>query len=46
MIGIEAFIERWRTGDERAAEALYNRCRDRIFRLALGLLGVETAFNG
>ena len=39
MTEIEAFIERWRNGDERAAEAIYNRYRDRTFRLALGLLG-------
>ena len=32
-------IERWLNGDEQAAEALYNQHRDRIFRLAYGLLG-------
>ena len=32
-------IERWRNGDQRAAEALYADHRTRVFRLAYGLLG-------
>ena len=39
MTDVSALIARWQDGDERAAEALYNRHRDRIFRLAYGLLG-------
>jgi RNA polymerase sigma-70 factor (ECF subfamily) len=39
MIDVGAMIERWQTGDERAAEALYNHFRDRTFHLAYGLLG-------
>jgi len=39
MPDINALIERWQAGDERAAEAIYNHCRDRTFRLAYGLLG-------
>ena len=37
-------IERWRDGDERAADLLYNHYRDSTFRLAYGVLGnVEDA---
>jgi hypothetical protein len=36
---ISALIQRWQAGDERAAEALYDRCRESVFRLAYGLLG-------
>jgi RNA polymerase sigma-70 factor (ECF subfamily) len=32
-------LERWRDGDERAAERLYNYYRDSTFRLAYGVLG-------
>jgi RNA polymerase sigma-70 factor (ECF subfamily) len=39
MTNTEALIERWQNGDERAAEALYNHYRERLFRLAYGLLG-------
>ena len=39
MANIDALIQRWRKGDERAAETLYNTHRDRTFRLAYGLLG-------
>jgi RNA polymerase sigma-70 factor (ECF subfamily) len=37
-----ALIIRWQAGDEDAAEAIYNRYRDRVFRLAYGLLGNPT----
>lgn len=39
MSNVAFLIERWLNGDERAAEMLYNQHRDRIFRLAYGLLG-------
>ena len=39
MIAISALIERWRAGDERAAQALYDYFWDRTFWLAYGLLG-------
>ena len=39
MPNIDALIERWQNGDERAAEALYSHHRDLVFRLAYGLLG-------
>ena len=39
MPDINALIQRWQAGDERAAEALYNHHREAIFRLAYGLLG-------
>jgi RNA polymerase sigma-70 factor (ECF subfamily) len=39
MTDISVFIERWRSGDQRAAESLYNYHRDQTFRLAYGLLG-------
>jgi RNA polymerase sigma-70 factor (ECF subfamily) len=39
MIAISALIERWRAGDERAAQALYDHFWDRTFWLAYGLLG-------
>ena len=35
----EVLIERWRTGDERAAEMIYHQHREKTFRLAYGLLG-------
>jgi len=36
---LENLIERWRSGDERAAESLYTLHRDHTFRLAYALLG-------
>jgi RNA polymerase sigma-70 factor (ECF subfamily) len=36
---LENLIKRWRAGDERAAEAIYNLHRERTFRLAYALLG-------
>lgn len=39
MSNLEALIESWRAGDERAAEAIYNLHRERTFRLAFALLG-------
>ncbi|MCK5315796.1 MAG: sigma-70 family RNA polymerase sigma factor [Anaerolineales bacterium] len=38
MAKLEILIERWRAGDERAAEAIYNLHRERTFRLAYALL--------
>jgi RNA polymerase sigma-70 factor, ECF subfamily len=39
MPDIDVLIQRWQTGDERAAEALYNQFREQVYRLAYGLLG-------
>jgi RNA polymerase sigma factor (sigma-70 family) len=39
MIDTSAMVQRWLEGDERAAEALYQHHRDRVFGLAYGLLG-------
>jgi RNA polymerase sigma-70 factor (ECF subfamily) len=39
MKNLEMLIERWRAGDERAAELLYSQHREQTFRLAYGLLG-------
>jgi RNA polymerase sigma-70 factor (ECF subfamily) len=39
MSNIQAWIQRWRAGDERAAEALYNHHQASTLRLAYGLLG-------
>ena len=39
MMHFEALIERWRAGDQRAAESIYNQHREQTFRLAYGLLG-------
>jgi RNA polymerase sigma-70 factor (ECF subfamily) len=39
MPDIDALVQRWQEGDERAAEALYNYYRESTFRLAYGLLG-------
>lgn len=36
---LTAWLERWRRGDDRAAELIYNQFRDQTFRLAYGLLG-------
>jgi RNA polymerase sigma-70 factor (ECF subfamily) len=38
MTNVNILIERWQTGDERAVEALYNYHRERVFRLAYGIL--------
>ncbi len=34
-----ALIDRWRSGEQRAAELLYEQNRNRTYRLAYGLLG-------
>ena len=39
MMNLEALIERWRAGDQRAAESIYNQHREQTFRLAYALLG-------
>jgi len=39
MTTLSALIQRWQAGDESACEALYNDQRERVFRLAYGLLG-------
>ena len=39
MADVNALIQRWQQGDERAAELLYNYHRDATYRLAYGLLG-------
>ena len=39
MPDIDAVVQRWQDGDDRAAEALYNHFRESTFRLAYGLLG-------
>jgi RNA polymerase sigma-70 factor, ECF subfamily len=39
MMDLEALIERWRAGDQRAAEFIYSQHREQTFRLAYGLLG-------
>ena len=39
MLDIDATVQRWQGGDDRAAEALYNHFRESTFRLAYGLLG-------
>jgi RNA polymerase sigma-70 factor (ECF subfamily) len=39
MTDIDTLTTRWLAGDERAAEAIYDRHRDRTYRLAYGLLG-------
>lgn len=39
MTDVSAWVQRWQAGDERAAELLYYRFRERTFRLAVGLLG-------
>ncbi len=39
MTHLQTLIERWKTGDESAAEAIYNLNRTRTYRLAYGLLG-------
>jgi len=39
MPDIDALVQRWQEGEERAAEALYNYYKESTFRLAYGLLG-------
>ena len=39
MQNLEHLIERWQTGDQRAAESIYNYHKDRTYRLAYALLG-------
>jgi RNA polymerase sigma factor (sigma-70 family) len=39
MPDINALIEHWQAGDERAAEGLYSHCQGQVFRLAYGILG-------
>jgi RNA polymerase sigma-70 factor (ECF subfamily) len=39
MPDIDVLIQRWQTGDERAAEMLFNQYREQVYRLAYGLLG-------
>lgn len=39
MNPLDRWIESWKSGDEAAAEALFNACRSQVFRLAYGLLG-------
>jgi RNA polymerase sigma-70 factor (ECF subfamily) len=39
LSNLESLIERWLSGDQRAAESLYNLHRDRTYRLAYALLG-------
>jgi RNA polymerase sigma-70 factor (ECF subfamily) len=38
MPDLNGLIERWQAGDERAAEGIYNQCRDSTFGLAYALL--------
>jgi len=38
MSNLEILIDRWRAGDQRAAQAIYELHRDRTYRLAFGLL--------
>ncbi|MBI1882577.1 MAG: hypothetical protein HYR94_30755, partial [Chloroflexi bacterium] len=38
MPDLSTLIERWQAGDERAAEGIYNQCRDSTFGLACALL--------
>lgn len=39
MPDVDALIQRWQTGDEHAAETLFNQFREQVYRLAYGLLG-------
>ena len=41
MSDIDALIERWRSGDERAAEAIYTQSRGPIFGLAYALSRID-----
>jgi RNA polymerase sigma-70 factor (ECF subfamily) len=38
-MNLKTLIERWRAGDQRAAESIYNEHREQTFRLAYALLG-------
>src|SRR5919106_3572955 len=38
-MNLKVVIEHWRTGDQRAAESIYNLNKEKTFRLAYGLLG-------
>ena len=38
-MNLEGLIERWRAGDQRAAESIYNVHKEQTFRLAYALLG-------
>jgi RNA polymerase sigma-70 factor (ECF subfamily) len=38
MLELNALIQRWQTGDERAAEGIFNQCRDSTLGLAYALL--------
>jgi RNA polymerase sigma-70 factor (ECF subfamily) len=40
MTHLDTLIERWKAGDTRAAEEIYNLHRERVYRLSYGLLGV------
>jgi len=39
MSHLEILIERWRAGEEKAAEEIYNLHRERVYRLSFGLVG-------
>ena len=39
MQNLQNLIERWRTGDQQAAESIYNQHKDSTYRLAYALLG-------
>jgi RNA polymerase sigma-70 factor (ECF subfamily) len=39
MADLQTLIDRWRKGDSRAAESIYNLHQARVYRLAYGLLG-------
>jgi len=39
MPDLDILIQRWRSGEQRAAEALYTQFREQVYRLAYGLLG-------
>lgn len=41
MTHLTTLIDRWRTGDEKAAEAIYNLHQTQVYRLAFGLVGNE-----
>ncbi len=39
MTHLDTLIERWKAGEDRAAEEIYNLHRERVYRLSYGLLG-------
>ena len=39
MMNLEALVERWRAGDQRAAESIYGLYKEQTFRLAYAILG-------